>query len=786
MKKESSQSTIEAKEIQHHLARLTALHKTMLEIAAQHELTNLLQTTIRCATELLGATSGGLYLCEPGMQECSCVVSYKMSRNFIDTRRKYGDGATGKVAASGQPLMIDDYRTWEGRAAEFEQEEPFRALLVTPLLWKGQVTGVIDIMRELPFTQDDLELLVLFSSQAAIAVENVRLLEAAKVEIAERKRTELLLRESEERFQNLARISPVGIFRTDSDGSTTYVNPKWCAISGLSVEKALGDGWLDAVHPGDKEYIRKGWRESAQRHKTSFSEYRFVRPDGTVAWVMGQAVPETNSENQVVGYVGTITDITERKHTEEALRTSEEKFSKAFRSSPDSVTISSLIEGTLMEVNDGFEKLFGYSREEALGRPTLELNLYNDPEDRRRFVQLLQKNGRVQSLELMGRRKSGEKLIAQLSAEVMGIGDQQYLITIVRDITERRRAEDEVRQRAGELTALLKSSQELTTTLELGTVLQTTADSVTELMELERAAIYLLEGETLYLGATSPDLPPQVPEEFRFAPLTGHPHIREAITTGLPVFLPDAAAADLTPAERALSDVQGLRSILYLPLLAGAKVVGTLIVASVGEPRLISEGKIEVCRTLANLAALAVENARLYESIQRHAAELEQHVAERTTELQNANKELETFAYTVSHDLKAPLRGLDGYSRLLLEDHADKLNEEGHQFLFNIRQAAVQMNDLIEDLLQYSRLERRAVTFGTVNLRALIEAILAERADDIESRGVKVTVKIPLESINADPEGLSMALRNLLDNALKFTDVSQYPLSGDQNHQARK
>ncbi len=146
------------------------------------------------------------------------------------------------------------------------------------------------------------------------------LLGAVSIDITERKRAERALRESEERYQNLARISPVGIFRTDENGVTTYVNPKWCQISGLSVEEALGDGWLKAVHPEDRGNLSKGWQEATQLRKPSFSDYRFVRPDGTIAWVMGQAMPEMNSEGQIVGYVGTITDITERKRAEDALR----------------------------------------------------------------------------------------------------------------------------------------------------------------------------------------------------------------------------------------------------------------------------------------------------------------------------------------------------------------------------------------------------------------------------------------------------------------------------------
>jgi PAS domain S-box-containing protein len=124
------------------------------------------------------------------------------------------------------------------------------------------------------------------------------------------------LQESERRYHTLARISPVGIFRTEPNGATTYVNPKWCAISGLSADQALGNGWLEAVHPDDKEKIGAGWQKAAQLHQASFSDYRFVRPDGTLAWVMGQAVPERNAENQILGYVGTITDITERKQAE--------------------------------------------------------------------------------------------------------------------------------------------------------------------------------------------------------------------------------------------------------------------------------------------------------------------------------------------------------------------------------------------------------------------------------------------------------------------------------------
>lgn len=148
-------------------------------------------------------------------------------------------------------------------------------------------------------------------------------------------------------------------------------------------------------------------------------------------------------------------------------------------------------------------------------------------------------------------------------------------------------------------------------------------------------------------------------------------------------------------------------------------------------------------------------------------AQLEQRVAERTAELQAKNKELETFSYSVSHDLKAPLRGIDGYSRLLLEDYSDKLDEDGRSFLKNIRTGATQMQQLIEDLLAYSKLERRALFTSRVPLRSLVETILDERRHDLTE--VRLETRLGDESVDADRDGLALALRNLIDNAAKFS-----------------
>ena len=172
---------------------LSALQSTVLEITAPHDLNTLLQTITERAAQLIGGRSGGLYLCDPDRKEVRCVVSYNTPRDFAGTILKYGEGAAGTVAQTGEPLVIEDYRVWSQRAGAYEEEQPFTAVLSAPMIWQNQVTGVIDVLDDVEsrsFTATDLALLTLFAHHAAIAVANTRLYEEAQKEILERKQAE--------------------------------------------------------------------------------------------------------------------------------------------------------------------------------------------------------------------------------------------------------------------------------------------------------------------------------------------------------------------------------------------------------------------------------------------------------------------------------------------------------------------------------------------------------------------------------------------------------------------
>lgn len=139
-------------------------------------------------------------------------------------------------------------------------------------------------------------------------------------DMTERNQTLEALNISEKRFRTLSRLSPVGIFQTDVAGDYLYVNKRWCELAGLTLEEAQGEGWARAVHPEDRERVFSEWFWSTKENRPFKSEYRFCHQNGTIKWVLGQSTPQVDDNGAIVGYVGTVTDITQGKNQEQSLR----------------------------------------------------------------------------------------------------------------------------------------------------------------------------------------------------------------------------------------------------------------------------------------------------------------------------------------------------------------------------------------------------------------------------------------------------------------------------------
>nr|MCU0537170.1 PAS domain S-box protein [Hydrococcus sp. Prado102] len=263
-------------------------------------------------------------------------------------------------------------------------------------------------------------------------------------DISDRIHAEIALKNSERRYASLAKLSPVGIWRSDRNGRDTYANDRCCEIMGLAPGESLGLNWAIALHPDDRERVLQEWLQAVEKNLPFHSEYRFQHADGTIRWVIGEALPETDDDERIIGYIGTITDISDRKQTETILRQQAQIIDQIH----DSV-ISTDLDGYITSWNQGAHRLFGYSVTEAMGQH-ISL-LYPEPQMQEvlqhQVIEPLLQQGEHQ-VEVTMQRASGEPIEALLSLSLLRDSDGNLIgmVGYSMDITERKQAERALEQ----------------------------------------------------------------------------------------------------------------------------------------------------------------------------------------------------------------------------------------------------------------------------------------------------------------------------------------------------
>lgn len=320
---------------------------------------------------------------------------------------------------------------------------------------------------------------------------------------------------------------------------------------------------------------------------------------------------------------------------------------------------------------------------------------------------------------------------------------------------------------------LFELSGKLVASLNLDKILQATVDGVTTIAGLETAALYTLEGDILQLRSTTPPLPPGFPDNLRSAVPVNHPNLCKSIATSSPVYYPDCTNEVLTPQEMEVIRFRNLRTVLFLPLITESEVIGALIVGSTGEVKPLTDEDIDLSHILANLAALAVKNARLYMAGQQYAGELENAIAEskHIEEEREALREqliqarkmeaIGQLAGGVAHDFNNLLGGIMGNAELL---KSSTTNEELLLYAKNIISITERSADLTAQLLAFSR--KGKLQIEPIDLHTLIgEVVDICRHSLSKNIEIRTLLDASVCSTDGDVSQIQSALLNLAVNA---------------------
>jgi PAS domain S-box-containing protein len=276
-------------------------------------------------------------------------------------------------------------------------------------------------------------------------------------DITDRKQAEETLRKSEQRFATLAEAAPVAIFRFDAMGNCTYVNDRWASMTDRSVESAMGQGWIQTIHPEDRARIQSAWiywSQHCQQGDLYCDEARILRPNGSILWYYCQIMPEADSHNTLIGYVGTLTDISDRKQAEEALATYAREVEDLYNNAPCGYH-SLDDEGRYIKVNETELQWLGYTRAEIIGK---SLSTFLTEDSRLIFLQnydLFKQRGWIKDLEYDMVCKDGTVLPVMISATAVRSVDGDYLYNraTMSDMRDRKQAEERLQQTNEQLAA---------------------------------------------------------------------------------------------------------------------------------------------------------------------------------------------------------------------------------------------------------------------------------------------------------------------------------------------
>ncbi|HEY7479726.1 MAG TPA: PAS domain S-box protein [Gemmatimonadales bacterium] len=553
-------------------------------------------------------------------------------------RLRLADSLSGLCVRTGELQRSDDVLNDARIGHDAYRRLGIRSLLAVPLTDEQRTLGVLKVVSPRPyaFSDRDAKAMRLLGGLMGAALGHADAYEARQLRLEERTRS---LQESEQRFKQLVDVAQEGIWVADDSGVITYVNQRMAELLGYQNGAMLGRRVYDFIDAAS----RAGAQRTLARPSPSGGEsrdLRFLRQDGGELWGLVSASPILSRDGGMVGTVGMVTDITQRKQAEERLRRSAER---------------------LAILHDMGQAILAARSPAEIGRAAL---------------------GRIRRM----------------------VSCQRCSIV---------------------------------------------------LFDFAKGEAQVVAG---YAGG-SPLSNAPIPLDT-FSP-------SDVLRRGAVRYIEDIGAMDSPPPIFQQLQQDGIRSVLSVPLLADGEAIGELNLGSESVGAFDAEHR-DIALEVAAPLAIAIQHARLRDELTRKSTEAERRVAERGAALRAATAELETLLYSVSHDLRTPVRHIGGFAELLLQDGGPGLDPSVRHYASRIREGGARMGAMLDDLVQLSRLSRQDMLRRPVDFTTLVEDVVSQFQSEITDRVIDWTIE-PLPVLECDPALAKVAVQHLLANAVKFT-----------------